>query len=567
MSLPELVCWVHDLESCNTALKSGADAVGLVVPFTRRGRAGFEIHEILSLADELSSAGIRFFVMFSGTIPQDDLTRCGKMILDAACSGTSGIALNDQGMSLIVQKSFPELPLFLNFETPVSTAGTAVMAGDLGYSRVIVSPYCSRDSVRSIIASGKTEIEYCLSWQGVPPKIIHPDWPFETQALDLSFSGFIPLREAGLAALSIIARPGASGCTAGSVQAARLLLDQGASALEEAVRIFHRSRTEGADHETGNDGCDCVSLTGHQNQVKVIRGAEKTKREEFLFGLVHRFRKKPARSSAAKQAEKITLRASLSTIEDYMDWMQPDNLVVDLDQESYSFLKTSHAHGLDKNSVVLAFPETTTPGEMHNLFGLIDELKWRGYRRWMIDSLDQLCLVQSISPQEIWIGWNMDIRNAAALSVFGKRGVTSVILPLTLDRREVETAVEWTAPCEPILCIHARPVLPGKALPNVPVEGEEAQFAVLLAKNGISMLVPRRPYSLTPYLHSLRRAGISHFLMDMRFEETFKRNPHGVIRAFQHASTEPGGTSLAYQGQREKRPGSKTDPNPWKNRR
>ncbi|MEA2063640.1 MAG: hypothetical protein U9P14_08090 [Gemmatimonadota bacterium] len=447
-------------------------------------------------------------------------------------------------MALIVRKSLPDLPLFMGMDNPVATKGGAHQARELGFSRVTVSPFISRDEVKNII-SQPGETEFCVAWPGCAPGIVHRDWPYQPVEPQKSFSNLIKLRGVGLDAVSLVVKPDDPVAAYGFVKALRLILDQGTDAMGEAVSLYHRGQSGSIDLEIE----DQAAVPIPQNPVP--DSSERTRREQAeqrLVRLVSRFRVSVAPSPPTVHGdEKITLRAPLSAVEDFLDWLWPDNVIIDLDEEQFKSLKRGTPGGIEKQRIILAFPEMASQPDWNRMRAMIDELLWSGYRRWLADDLDQFRFIRSLAVQEIWAGWNLPVANKAASALFAQLGCRAALMPLTMDRLGIETGPLWSLPLETVLCVHARPVLRGTVSEEVPTEGDEALFKILADTGEMCMMVPRRPYSLTHYLHAFRNSGINHFLMDLRFDSLFQRNLHGVILAYQHVSSEPGGTTLMYQ--------------------
>ena len=540
----ELISWVHDFDSLTASLKAGADSIGLVVPFSQTERSGFGVKEAITRVRQLRQQGVGTYIYLPGPASQDDLAKAGRILIDIASAGVQGVALSDFGVAFLGRKSLPDLPLFLSLEVPVATLGGAVQARELGFSRVVLSPFLKKEEIKPFTSLKKIEVEFCFSWLGLSPGIIHKDWPFESHRLEPRLSSLISLRDIGLTAVSVLTKPDGGTAAYGRVKAARLLLDKGSAVLEEAVSIYHRAMADDLEQEADEP------VTGETAEapVPIALGPDfKDPAEQRLVSLVRRFRLPTQTPRPTFGEDRITIRASLDMVENYLDWLRPDNVVVDLDKNSFESLKQGKLTGIDQPQVILAFPETEPLSDWTEIRSMADELLWCGYRRWLVNNLDQLRFARSLALDELWAGWNLFTSNMAASALLTGLGCRVMLLPLTLDRRGIETSSLWTGQLEPVLCVHARPVLQGSIPKNVPVEGEEAQFRILSTVNKVHILIPRRPFSLTHYLNAMRTEGLSHFLLDLRFEHLFQRNPHGVVLAFQHASSEPGGTTLMYQ--------------------
>ena len=176
MSKPELLCPAGSMESLETALHFGADAVyGGMKHYGLRAFAGnFDEEDLRRAVRSCHQAGKRFYLTLN-IIPFDDqlsgMTDAARLALDA---GVDAAIVSDLGAIVTLREQVPELPIHVS--TQASTANSAAVRHyhALGCSRVILAREVSIARMAAMRQQIPADMELecfvhgasCMAWSG-----------------------------------------------------------------------------------------------------------------------------------------------------------------------------------------------------------------------------------------------------------------------------------------------------------------------------------------------------------------------------------------------------------------
>jgi len=152
MRIPELLLPCGDMESLETALLYGANAVylGADGPNLRAGAAGFAGPGLARAAALARAAGVRVYVCLNASPREQDLPLVRQGIEQAVEAKADGLIVADPGVTRLALRHAPRLPLHVSTQANTRNAEGLAFWRDLGATRVNLARECAAGEVAAL---------------------------------------------------------------------------------------------------------------------------------------------------------------------------------------------------------------------------------------------------------------------------------------------------------------------------------------------------------------------------------------------------------------------------------
>lgn len=277
-SLPELLCPAGSHEALQAAIDGGADAVYLGGgSFHARMHAdNFGTPEALSEAISLAHFwGVKVYVTLNTMVYDRELDAALAQAEQAARAGADALIVADLGVSVMLHKALPELPLHASTQMSIHRGDAGRLLADAGFSRMVVAREMPADQIAEAVKESPIEIEafvhgaLCVSQSGQclfsslvggrsgnrgqcaqPCRLPFKDskgkdfYPLSLK--DLSLARYVPeIIESGVASLKIEGRMKSPEYVHTVTRIWRELLDAGKGADEQQMRELGKAFSRG----------------------------------------------------------------------------------------------------------------------------------------------------------------------------------------------------------------------------------------------------------------------------------------------------------------------------------
>lgn len=153
MRIPELLLPCGDMESFETALAYGADAVylGADGPNLRAGAAGFAGSGLGRACALARAAGVRVYVCLNASPRQQDLPLVRQGIEQAVEAGAQALIVADPGVARLALRHAPQLPLHISTQANSRNAEALAFWREVGARRVNLARECSAAETAALV--------------------------------------------------------------------------------------------------------------------------------------------------------------------------------------------------------------------------------------------------------------------------------------------------------------------------------------------------------------------------------------------------------------------------------
>lgn len=152
MRIPELLLPCGDMESLETALLYGANAVylGADGPNLRAGAAGFAGPGLVRAALLAHATGVRVYVCLNASPREQDMALVRQGIEQAVEAQADGLIVADAGVARLALRHAPHLPLHVSTQANTRNAEGLAFWRDLGATRVNLARECAAGEVAEL---------------------------------------------------------------------------------------------------------------------------------------------------------------------------------------------------------------------------------------------------------------------------------------------------------------------------------------------------------------------------------------------------------------------------------
>lgn len=153
MRLPELLLPAGDMESLDTALLYGADAVylGAEGPNLRAGAAGFAGEGLALAAEKARAAGVKLYVCLNASPREQDMALVHAGLAQAVAAGVDGLIVADPGVARLARREAAHLPLHASTQANTRNLEALAFWRDFGAVRANLARECSAAEVARLV--------------------------------------------------------------------------------------------------------------------------------------------------------------------------------------------------------------------------------------------------------------------------------------------------------------------------------------------------------------------------------------------------------------------------------
>ena len=321
--VPELLAPAGDWDCAKAAVENGADAVyfGLQDGFNARTRAtNFTAADLPKLMTYLRTRGVKGYLTLNTLIFNDELEEVERTVRQAVAAGIDAVLVQDIGLTRLIHRLCPELPLHASTQMTLGSAECIEEAESLGIRRVVLPRELSIARIAAIRQQTQMELEafvhgaLCISYSGqclaslslggrsanrgqcaqpcrLPYEVLRDGRPLDAEASDKKYAlsphdlaayDCLPeLIAAGVCALKIEGRLKPAEYVASVTRHYRAALDHALCRGEPAVadRAAHQPRPEDiAEMEMAFSRGFCHGWLDGGNHAALVSGLSSSKR-------------------------------------------------------------------------------------------------------------------------------------------------------------------------------------------------------------------------------------------------------------------------------------------------
>lgn len=153
MRIPELLLPAGDMESLETALLYGANAVylGAEGPNLRAGAAGFAGDGLTRAAKLARAAGVRVYVCLNASPREKDMPSVRAGLDQAVAAGVDGLIVADPGVARLARQNAPRLPIHVSTQANTRNGEALAFWRDMGATRANLARECSAAEIASLV--------------------------------------------------------------------------------------------------------------------------------------------------------------------------------------------------------------------------------------------------------------------------------------------------------------------------------------------------------------------------------------------------------------------------------
>ena len=175
MNKPEILAPAGSFDSLTAAVRCGADAVylGGRELNARRNAANFSDEELAQAVEYCHARGAKVYITLNTLVRDDEMETAMNAVRCACDVKADALILQDIGLTSLIRKAAPDMPLHASTQTSVQTLDGIKMLADMGFCRAVLPRELSKKEIEKIAAQSPIELEMfvhgalcmCLSGQ------------------------------------------------------------------------------------------------------------------------------------------------------------------------------------------------------------------------------------------------------------------------------------------------------------------------------------------------------------------------------------------------------------------
>lgn len=175
MNKPEILAPAGSFDSLTAAVRCGADAVylGGRELNARRNAANFSDEELAQAVEYCHARGVKVYITLNTLVRDDEMETAMNAVRCACDVKADALILQDIGLTSLIRKAAPDMPLHASTQTSVQTLDGIKMLADMGFCRAVLPRELSKKEIEKIAAQSPIELEMfvhgalcmCLSGQ------------------------------------------------------------------------------------------------------------------------------------------------------------------------------------------------------------------------------------------------------------------------------------------------------------------------------------------------------------------------------------------------------------------
>ena len=149
---PELLAPSGDMESIETALKYGADAIYCGGPFMqlRAASAGFSMENLQEASEKIHKAGKKLYITVNCFANNDEIPRLGDYVKSLLDIGVDACIVSDIGALSEIKEKCPDMEVHVSTQANCMNYRAARVYYDLGAKRIVLARELSIEKIAEI---------------------------------------------------------------------------------------------------------------------------------------------------------------------------------------------------------------------------------------------------------------------------------------------------------------------------------------------------------------------------------------------------------------------------------
>ena len=175
MNKPEILAPAGSFDSLTAAVRCGADAVylGGRELNARRNAANFSNEELAQAVEYCHARGVKVYITLNTLVRDDEMETAMNAVRCACDIKADALILQDIGLTSLIRRTAPDMPLHASTQTSVQTIDGIKMLADMGFCRAVLPRELSKKEIEKIAAQSPIKLEMfvhgalcmCLSGQ------------------------------------------------------------------------------------------------------------------------------------------------------------------------------------------------------------------------------------------------------------------------------------------------------------------------------------------------------------------------------------------------------------------
>ena len=159
--MSEILAPCGAMESLTAAVNAGADAVYLGEEYfsARKNADNFTAEQLCDAVRFCHYSGVKVYVTLNTLVFDREIPLLAKVIENCAKADVDAFIVQDMGVARLSRQIVPELPLHASTQMTVNSPEGAIMAKELGFTRVVLGRELSFAQIKAITESCDIETE------------------------------------------------------------------------------------------------------------------------------------------------------------------------------------------------------------------------------------------------------------------------------------------------------------------------------------------------------------------------------------------------------------------------
>lgn len=152
MNKPEILAPAGSFDSLTAAVRCGADAVylGGRELNARRNAANFSDEELAQAVEYCHARGVKVYITLNTLVRDDEMETAMNAVRCACDVKADALILQDIGLTSLIRKAAPDIPLHASTQTSVQTLDGIKMLADMGFCRAVLPRELSKKRIEKI---------------------------------------------------------------------------------------------------------------------------------------------------------------------------------------------------------------------------------------------------------------------------------------------------------------------------------------------------------------------------------------------------------------------------------
>ena len=151
MNKPEILAPAGSFDSLTAAVRCGADAVylGGRELNARRNAANFSDEELAQAVEYCHARGVKVYITLNTLVRDDEMETAMNAVRCACDIKADALILQDIGLTSLIRKAAPDMPLHASTQTSVQTLDGIKMLADMGFCRAVLPRELSKKEIEN----------------------------------------------------------------------------------------------------------------------------------------------------------------------------------------------------------------------------------------------------------------------------------------------------------------------------------------------------------------------------------------------------------------------------------